>query len=150
MPIAFARIGLAVFALGLLAACASVGPGPRPEPYDAIDNGVPALDTAQAITALNALRQTAGAGPLVESATLERTATDLASAYALAGPPGSRPAGVLRMRYVAGKVTFEEALAAWRAEPNGDASLVDRKATSVGIAAAVFDGTGAYWVLLLG
>ena len=152
MSTAVARVAAAVLIACMLAACASIG-GPKPQPippYQPIDNGVPALDVAQALTMLNALRRSAGAGPVIESPALSATAKDMASVYALTGEPKSRPAGVLHMRFAAGLVTFDAALAAWRAAPNGDASLVNRAVTKVGIGSVVFDGTGAYWVLLLG
>lgn len=151
MPTAFVRIALAAAMLCLLAACASVGPRPPPpDPYQPIDNGVPQLDVAQALTLLNALRQSAGAGPVVESPALSATAQDMASSYALIGEPKGRPSGVIHMRFAAGLTTFADALAAWRASPNGDASLVNRAVTKIGVGSVVFDGTGAYWVLLLG
>ncbi len=123
------------------------------------------LDPVAATAELNAYRAEKGLNPLRLDPALTTMAERQARAMAESGTMSHDVAGSLSARLAAsginaptgenlgaGYMSFDEALAGWRASPGHDANLLMSGATRFGIALAKNprDAYGAYWAMEVG
>jgi hypothetical protein len=162
---ALLRFGRAIGVMLSLTGCA-VAPEPRPVyRLSATALAKARLDPVAATAKLNAYRAEKGLKPLQLDPTLTAMAERQAQAMAQSGTMSHDVAGSLSARLAAsginaptgenlgaGYMSFDEALAGWRASPGHDANLLMPGATRFGIALAKNPSAsyGAYWAMEVG
>ena len=145
-----------------VAACATDAPTTRVTPslYLPLATDMAHIDVAAARDMISAYRGNRGAAPLTVDPELQRLAETEAAAMAAADRPSRAQtvkAAVGRLGYAdvnanlsAGYHTLAEAFSGWRESPPHEATMLDPKATRMGIATAYAPGSKykVYWALL--
>ena len=148
--------------LALLAACATEVPttSALPSIYLPLASDTAHVDVAAARDMISSYRRNRGAGPLVVDPDLQRLAETEVAAMALADRPSKAQtvkAAVGRLGFAdvnanlsAGYHTLAEAFSGWRESAPHDATMLDKRATRMGIATAYAPGSKykVYWALL--
>jgi len=156
------RRALGLPALALLGSCAAQAPtsSALPSIYLPLANNSAHLDVEAARDMISSYRRNRGAAPLTVDPELQRLAEAEAASMALADRPSRAQtvkAAVERLGYAdvnanlsAGYHTLAEAFSGWRDSPPHDATMLDQKATKMGIATAYAPGSKykVYWALL--
>ncbi|MDP4021658.1 CAP domain-containing protein [Methylobacterium sp. NEAU 140] len=147
----------------LLGACTTEAPrttGALPSLYLPLANDTAHIDVEAARDMISAYRRNRGAAPLAVDPDLQRLAEAEAAAMAAADRPSRAQtvkAAVSHLGYAdvganlsAGYHTLAEAFSGWRESPPHDATMLDPKATRMGIATAYAPGSKykVYWALL--
>jgi len=149
-------------ALALLGSCAAPAPtsSALPSIYLPLASNSAHIDVEAARDMISSYRRNRGAPPLAVDPELQRLAEAEAAAMALADRPSQAQtvkAAVQRLGYAdvnanlsAGYHTLAEAFSGWRESKPHDATMLDPKATKMGIATAYAPGSKykVYWALL--
>lgn len=150
-------IGLAGFGL---AGCAT-SPGREVSAiYTRLDKSGSTIDTAAALSIINAYRQSKRLSPLTEDAALSSMAATIASSAAredrstFGEMPDMAQGATGSTRFVrvsAGYYTVAEAFSGWRGVPQHDAAMLSPNATRLGIATALAQNAKykVYWTLVV-
>src|SRR6476469_5824452 len=153
---------VALAAAALLGGCASQAPtgAALPSIYLPLANNSAHIDVDAARDMISSYRRNRGAPPLAVDPELQRLAEAEAAAMALADRPSRAQtvkAAVERLGYAdvnanlsAGYHTLAEAFSGWRESAPHDATMLDPRATKMGIATAYAPGSKykVYWALL--
>ncbi|WP_425283995.1 CAP domain-containing protein [Methylobacterium phyllostachyos] len=153
---------LCLSALALLGACAAQAPtsSALPSIYLPLASDSAHIDVEAARDMISSYRRNRGAPPLAVDPELQRLAEAEAAAMALADRPSQAQtvkAAVQRLGYAdvnanlsAGYHTLAEAFSGWRESKPHDATMLDPRATKMGIATAYAPGSKykVYWALL--
>jgi uncharacterized protein YkwD len=149
-------------AAALLGGCTSEAPSTTalPSIYLPLANNSAHIDVDAARDMISSYRRNRGAPPLAVDPELQRLAEAEAAAMALADRPSRAQtvkAAVERLGYAdvnanlsAGYHTLAEAFSGWRESAPHDATMLDPRATKMGIATAYAPGSKykVYWALL--
>lgn len=149
-------------ALALLGACATEAPttAALPSIYLPLASQAAHVDTDAARDMISSYRRNRGAGPLTVDPELQRLAEAEAAAMAVADRPSKAQtvkAAVGRLGFSdvnanlsAGYHTLAEAFSGWRESAPHDATMLDPRATRMGIATAYAPDSKykVYWALL--
>jgi uncharacterized protein YkwD len=163
-PIKSRLLGAATLtAAALLGGCAAQAPATTsalPSIYLPLASNSAHIDVDAARDMISSYRRNRGAAPLTVDPELQRLAEAEAAAMALADRPSRAQtvkAAVERLGYAdvnanlsAGYHTLAEAFSGWRESAPHDATMVDPRATKMGIATAYAPGSKykVYWALL--
>jgi uncharacterized protein YkwD len=148
--------------LALLGSCNAETPttSALPSIYLPLANNSAHIDVEAARDMISSYRRNRGAAPLAVDPELQRLAEAEAASMALADRPSKAQtvkAAVERLGYAdvnanlsAGYHTLAEAFSGWRESAPHDATMLDAKATKMGIATAYAPGSKykVYWALL--
>jgi uncharacterized protein YkwD len=148
--------------LALLVSCNAETPttSALPSIYLPLANNSAHIDVEAARDMISSYRRNRGAAPLAVDPELQRLAEAEAASMALADRPSKAQtvkAAVERLGYAdvnanlsAGYHTLAEAFSGWRESAPHDATMLDAKATKMGIATAYAPGSKykVYWALL--
>lgn len=146
----------------LLGACTTDTPttGALPALYLPLASNTAQIDVEAARDMISSYRRNHGAAPLTVDPDLQRLAETEAAAMAAADRPSKAQtvkAAVTRLGYAdvnanlsAGYHTLAEAFSGWRESPPHNATMLDPKASRMGIATAYAPGSKykMYWALL--
>lgn len=153
------RAALMLTALGL-AACSTSQAPETSAIYARLDKSGSAIDSAAALSMINAYRQSKRLAPLAEDQALSSEAATIASTAAREDKStfGEMPdmaqgaSGATRIvRVSAGYYTVAEAFSGWRGVPQHDAAMLSPNATRLGIATALAQNAKykVYWTLIV-
>lgn len=155
-------IGLSAWILvaSLLVGCMSAPDRETSAIYTRLDKAGAEIDTAAALSMINAYRQSKRLAPLSEDSSLSSEAGTIAataarddkSTFGQMPDMAQGPSGSSRVvRVSAGYYTVAEAFSGWRGVPQHDAAMLTPNATRLGIATARAPNAKykVYWTLIV-